>query len=106
MVKLGSEVKVGLEVNGEQVLITFRQPTNAEINRFLSNRFTMRGRQMNDRSVQARVEFFDLLVTRIENVEDEHGQAVGAEQTEKIPANWKNAAILQAFEDTEANIKN
>ncbi len=105
-VKLGSSVKVGLEVNGEEVLFTFRQPSNAELNRFLSGRFSMKGRQMSDRSVQARVEFFDLLVEKIENVEDEAGAAVGVEQKDKIPANWKNAAILQAFEDTEAQVKN
>ncbi len=106
-VKLRNEVKIGMDVAGEEVLFTFRNPSNAELNRFLSGRFSMRGRQMSDRSVQARVEFFDLLITGIENVEGEDGKPITAEQADKIPTNWKNAVILEAFENTtEISVKN
>lgn len=107
-VKLGSEIKVELPVGNEEVLFTFREPTNAELNRFLSGRFSMamRGKQVNDKSVGARVEFFDLLITKVDNLEDEDGKPITAEQKDKIPSNWKNAVILEAFENTEASVKN
>jgi len=107
-VKLGNEVKVGLEVGNEEVMFTLREPTNAELNRFLSGRFsmTMRGKQVNDKSVEARVEFFDLLVTKVSNLEDADGKPMTAEQKDKIPSNWKNLVILEAFENTGVSVKN
>ena len=105
-VRLGGNVNAVLKVGAEEVKFTFREPTNRELNNFLSGRFNMRGKKMDDKSVEARVEFFDLLIVKIENVEDAQGQPITAEGKENIPTNWKNAAILEAFETTEVEIKN
>lgn len=107
MVKLGSEIKVGLLVGNEEVSFSFREPTNAELNRFLSGRYSMsRGKSVNDKSFEARVAFFDLLLTKVENLEDEEGVLVTPEQKDKIPSNWKNTVILEAFESNEVSLKN
>lgn len=107
-IRLNKEVKIGLTVQDEEVLFTFREPTNTELNRFLADRFSMsgRGRQVRDKSVEARVEFFDLLIVKVENLEDDAGVPISPEQKEKIPSNWKNIAILEAFENTEVSVKN
>lgn len=107
-VRLGNEIKIGLEVGNEEVLFTLREPTNAELNKFLAGRFslTMRGKQVNDKSVEARVAFFDLLITNVENLEDADGTPITADNADKIPDNWKNAVILEAFENTGVSVKN
>ena len=107
-VKIGNEIKIGLEVGGEEVLFTLREPTNDELNKFLSGRFSMsmRGKQVNDKSVEARIKFFDLLLIKVENLEDAKGNPITVENKDEIPANWKNMVILEAFENTEVSIKN
>ncbi len=105
-VKLGGEVRASLEQNGEEVVFTFREPTNGELNQFLSDRFSMRGKKTVDRSVNKRVELFDLLLTKVENLEGADGNPITAENREKIPVTWKNAVILDTFENKEVTVKN
>ena len=107
-VRLGKEIKIGIEVGGEEVLFTLREPSNAELNDFLSGRFSMsmRGKQISDKSVAARVEFFDLLLVNVSNLEDVDGAPITAAEKNKIPANWKNMVVLEAFENTTVSVKN
>lgn len=105
-VKLGEKIKVSIVVDGEEVIFTLRQPSNEELNKFLESRYTVVGRKVLDRSLKARCEFFDKIIEKIENLEDENGVAITVENKEKIPASWKNDVIFKTFEDTEVNIKN
>lgn len=105
--KLTSEYRIELAVDKDTVVFVLRRPTNKELNDFLSDRYDVgrRGR-LKDRSIEARAEFFDLLLTGIENLEDESGAPVGPEKKELIPTNWKSAVIFSAFEDIEISEKN
>lgn len=87
-------------------IITLRNPTNEEFNNYYNKRFEGFGYGKNkDNSFCARVEFFDLLLLNIENLEDESGP-IAADQKDKIPAKWKNEIIYKAFDESETIEKN
>lgn len=107
MAKLSTELSASVKVGGEEVLFTFRQPSNKELNEFLTKRYELRGaKRMSDNSLNARGQFFDLLLTGIKNLEDEKGDPITLERSELIPATWKNDIIFKLFEDNEIEIKN
>lgn len=107
MAKLTAELSASVKVGNEEVLFTFRQPTNKELNEFLNKRYEIRGsKKLSDNSLNARTGFFDLLLQKIDNLEDENGQPVTPERTELIPATWKNDIIFKLFEDNEIEVKN
>ncbi|MBU1864252.1 MAG: hypothetical protein KKH94_11355 [Candidatus Omnitrophica bacterium] len=107
MVKLGSDIKVGLLVGDEEVSFTFREPTNAELNKFLNGRYSMRrGKSIDDKSAESRADFFDLLLIKVENLEDNDGSPIAPENKDKIPSNWKTTIILEAFETQSVSLKN
>jgi hypothetical protein len=107
MAKLTTELHASVKVGGEEVLFTFRQPTNKELNEFLGKRYELRGaKRLSDNSLNARTGFFDLLLTDIRNLEDDQGAAITPERAELIPATWKNDLIFKLFEDNEIEIKN
>ncbi len=112
MARLQREWTVTAELGDEEVKFTLREATNEEINGFLGSRYDIqaKGRKVkaDDKSVKARCSFFDDLLTKIENLEDEDGDPVTLERKEKIPSKWKNAAILEKYEasDVEVDAKN
>ncbi len=105
MARLPKERKATVMLQGEEVLFTFREPTNEELNDFLTSRFELKGKGPKDTSVAARCDFFDLLLVKVENLEDEQGE-VTPERKDRIPSNWKQDMIMQLFEATEINVKN
>jgi len=106
MIKLSSETKVSLLLQGdESVDFYFRKPTNKELNDFLDSRYEMGRRgKMKDNSIQARVDFFDLILTRVENLAGEDGMPITPDRKDEIPSNWKAAAIYKAFEDLDVGL--
>jgi hypothetical protein len=99
--RLGTERRIAITVNDEQVHFTLRQATNQEINQFLSARFSTKRGKFGDSSTPARCNFFDKLLTKVENLEDPSGDPVTAETKDKIPANWKASIILSLYENEE-----
>ena len=65
-----------------------------------------RKNRMKDRSLAARINFFDLLLTEVENLDDRDGTPITVDKKGSIPANWKNDIIFQTFEQVEIDIKN
>ncbi len=91
---------------GDDGEIEFREPTNSEWNNFCSGRYPVqRGNKVKDNSNQARVDLFNLLVVRIDNVEDGAG-TITVETKERLPIRIKTAAIFEAFESSEVEAKN
>ena len=91
---------------GEDGEIEFREPTNKEWNNFSAARYPVqRGGKVKDNSTQARVDLFDLLVIRIERVEDAQGP-ITVETKDRLPIRIKTAAIFEAFEATDVEAKN
>lgn len=102
MVTLSDEITQSIEVQGEKVTFTFRQPTKEELNKFMGSRYPVdRKNRPSDNSLKARVDFFDLLIIGIDNLADKTG-TIGPDRKDAVPANWKAAVIFQAFEDVQA----
>ena len=97
MAKLTNELEATVKLGGEDVNIYLRNPSNEEMNDFLSKRYDVsankKGGKVKDNSLLARANFFDNLVSKIENLEDAEGKAITAERKELIPSKWKNDII-------------
>lgn len=105
--RLSDEHRIDLTIAGETVTFILRDPTNRELNDFLAARYsTSRKGRLRDRSNQARAEFFDTLLTGVENLEDSDGSPVTPDKRDRIPLNWKSAVIFTEFEDVEVDEKN
>ncbi len=107
MARLSREREATVTVQGEEVKFYFREPSNKELNDFLSSRWTTGKKgKVDDRSHEARCEFFDKLLVRVENLEDPEGNPVTPERKELIPANWKADMVFKLFEDADIDVKN
>jgi hypothetical protein len=105
--KLSSEHRVGITVGDETFISILRNPTNKELNDFLEERYELgRKGKVKDHSLQARICFYDLLLTGVENLEAPDGSPVTPDRKDLIPANWKGAVIFKEFEDIDVNEKN
>lgn len=105
--KLTKGFQAVVPLGGEEVTLSYREPTNEELNKFLSRRYIAgKGGGVRDTSLKARVEFHDKLLTGVDNLEDEDGAPVTVERADKIPVNWKNEIIFKQFEQTGIDIKN
>jgi len=96
-----------VDVDGEAVELSFRNPSNQELSEFLASRWEpgKKGR-VKDQSHEARCEFFDLLITGVKNLEDEEGNPVTPERKDVIPSNWKSDIVFKKFENSDIEIKN
>lgn len=105
--QLSGEFSRAITVGQETATFTLQTPTPEELNTFLAARYeTSRKGRLRDNSIAARVAFFDLLLIRVENLEDSSGGAIGPDRCRLIPANWKNTIIFYEFEDIEIDEKN
>ena len=106
-IKLQKEVEAFVTRGDEKVTFTLRQPTNKELNDFLTDRYEVGKRnQMKDHSLPARLAFFNLLLIRVDNLVDDADNPIGPEQKDLIPSTWKSAVIFQLFEDNDVAVKN
>ena len=105
--KLSKDHRIDLTIGKETVTFILRKPSNKELNDFLADRYdtTRRGR-LKDRSVAARADFFDMLLTGVENLVDDDDNPITPAAAEKIPLNWKSSIIFSEFEDVEIDEKN
>ena len=101
-----SELKATVTVGEEEVEFSLREPTNEEQNKFLGKRYKMKRNKMEDKSLDARVEFFDLLLTGVNNLEDADGKPITPERKDLIPNRWKDKVVFRLFEDDDIEIKN
>ena len=110
MAKLKNELTASVMLGDEKVLLSFRAPTNEELNDFMAKRHEVsagkRNIKVRDNSLVARAEFFDKLLTKVENLEDSEGKPITPERKELIPSTWKNDIVFRLFEDTEIDTKN
>lgn len=96
-----------IEQDGDKAVFHFRQPSNKELNDFLGARYSVgRRNRMNDNSLPARCEFFDRLLTGVDDLVDPDGQPITAERKDAIPVNWKGQIIFEKFESDEVDVKN
>ncbi|MBM2838803.1 MAG: hypothetical protein HW415_1428 [Deltaproteobacteria bacterium] len=98
MARLTQGIKAVVEVGDEAVTLTLREPSPQELNDFLSKR--------QHRLVDSRLEFFNLLLIRVENLENTDGTPITADQKELIPVTWKNDIIFRRFEDNGITLIN
>ena len=96
MTKLTKEHKVEY---GATAVITMREPTNREWNTLNRDRVKVgrKGKVDTSKSLKARCELFDKVVTRIENLADDDGE-ITLETLERIPARLKETWIIDTFE--------
>ena len=103
MAKIGEkEKKVTLHLEDGDAGLTLRQPSNEEINEYHLALYDINGEgkeQMAER-IRVRSEFFDKLITGVENLEDEEGNALDSEGCKRVLRSLSKAAISQKlFED-------
>lgn len=107
MAFLGEEWRFTVLVGDEKVVVSLREATNEEINKFLSARVEVKAKGRTatgkDRSFEARGKLFDDLVLKVETLEDKDGP-ITADTPERIPGKWKNDAILQKYEESNCEL--
>ena len=60
-------VRIRILVGDETVTLICRQPTGAEVSRFLSDRFVQKGRKITNRQTEARITFINGILEDVEN---------------------------------------
>jgi hypothetical protein len=116
-VKLSDEVKISILVQDEEVHAVFPGYGDSEmqeaIKKLLSGRFTAgRGGRAQDKSMDARLRFFNTMCLRVENVELPDGTPLGPSVDNwraQVPVNWKVSFALNFEEQntlTEDDEKN
>lgn len=90
MAKIGAERKVSLHLDDGDASLFFRQPTNEELNNYFAKGLELQAQAKDKRAnlVPLRVQMFDSLLVRVENLEDQHGNSLDHEGAK--------AAILEA----------
>jgi hypothetical protein len=84
-----------------------REPTNEELSKFLRSRTSVgRKGRIDDRTIEERIKFFDLLFTGSRNLEDAEGNPIGKDDVDKIRISIKSMIIFESFEAPEVDIKN
>jgi hypothetical protein len=121
------QIRIPIEVGGEQVVLICRKPTADEVNQFLSSRFVAKGRKVEQRFVQERVKLVDRILIGVENAGYENAQGnlvpltaetelsdadrAYASETlgfqvkswkDLVSVNWKCAAAMQ-FEEPQSD---
>lgn len=113
--KLTKEWKAVVTAGEESATFFFRTPTNEEINDFLAKRYGMSSHASGEnvesamfkRAAQARVDFFDALLTRVETLEGSDGTPItGPDRAAEIPVEWKPPIIVRKFESYTVDVKN
>ena len=104
MAKLSKEIEIKIGADG---LLVLREPSNAEWNEFTADRYPVGKRnRLKDNSGVAREALFDLLMVKIENIEDDDG-AITLETKDRIPGRLKAQIIFEAFESNQdIDVKN
>lgn len=106
-VKIGNiDLTATLSVGDEEVEFIFREPSNEEQNKFIAKRYEVKRNKMKDNSLAARVEFFDLLLTGVNNLVDDKEKPITPARKELIPNRWKDKLVFRLFEDDEVEVKN
>jgi hypothetical protein len=95
MAKISNEIEVKI---GDDGLIVLRQPTNREYNEFEATRYPVKRNVIKDHAREARVVFFDLLLVRVENIDQ---GPITIEAKDRIPERYKTRIIFNAFEANE-----
>ena len=96
MAKVQQSIRLTFNEDGAVLL---RHPTVEEYNDFLAAGYpSLRGGRLSAaNSVDARVAFFDKLVTGFENIEDDDGQ-ITVETKDRFPVEYKVECIFVAFD--------
>jgi hypothetical protein len=85
-------------------LFVFKQPSAAQLNAYTQAKFPTIGRRVKNNMVPAQVKFFDLWITRMENVSAD-GKPVTVENKQDLPAHVKCQLMSELFDrpfvDTE-----
>lgn len=103
MAKIGASIEIRV---GEDGLIELREPTNREWNEFDQARYPISRNKVKFNATAARVNLFDKLVIRLENIEDNNGP-IGLEELGRIPDRVKADVVFKAFEQPgEIDLKN
>ena len=112
MAKLSKTFRAEVIFHEEVVAFTLRTPTNEEVNEYQGSQTAVLGMEHLDEMGRDalmrsnRYEFFDSLLDKVENLEDEDGEAIGVDRKVMIPARWKNHLILDEFDITRIKVKN
>jgi hypothetical protein len=83
-------VRIRILVGDETVTLICRQPTGAEVSRFLSDRFVQKGRKVTNRQTEARITFINAILEDVENAVYENAKG------ELLPL---NASTILSDED-------
>lgn len=110
MAHLGDELEAFMDVGDEKIKFVFRAPTPKEENEFERKKTSAKRNKVQNNSFSARVDLFDLLFERIENLtKPEDGLTLGKdkkpltkETIALLPNKYKSDLILYAYEDTGA----
>lgn len=112
-IRAGEPIVATLTVGQEEVSFTFPgwddEELQAAIRELLAGRQQIRRNQVKDTSLQARLRFFDRVVTGCDGYEvrDPAGGGGWVPVTtldnwrDKIPSSWKSAVVTQVFEERQ-----
>lgn len=101
MAKLPNGARVRLPLSTGDAFIILREPTNEEMNAYQAEKFNVSDNagpgdvMMHTKRAQGK--FFDLLLTEIEDLEDDQGP-VTVERKDVIPLNYKAEIVFRRFD--------
>jgi len=112
-VQLTKSIKFTIDVGDETVTLICKQPTAIEQQKFLKARFDTKKRgKLKDKSIEAAIEFADLILLDVENVEYEGTGGKMLPLTNKVegwkdllPPNWK-VSLAGRFSEPEIELGN
>lgn len=95
----GGRFKIALPTG--DAFLTLREPTNEELNSYQADKYdvpdkaTAKDAMQHAKNVQAA--FFDLLLTKVEDLEDSEGP-VTLDRKDAIPQAWKSEIIFRRYD--------
>lgn len=103
MAKIQSTIVRNIKFGDEPAKFTARQPTNKEYNEYLADKSCMGSKSKKELQLhhdRARVNLFDKIITKIEDLEDETGP-VTLERLDAVPLPAKVQFIAATIDDIE-----
>jgi hypothetical protein len=107
MARLMSGARVRVTLPSGDAFLILREPTNEELNAYQARKFNMPDQATpEEASLHAKnitADFFDLLLTGIEDLEDAEG-VITLDRKAAIPQAWKVEAVFRRWDRTPVSL--
>jgi hypothetical protein len=108
MAKLPNGCRARLPLSTGDAYVLLREPTNEELNNYEARKFDTPDKATPADAMlhvkKVRGEFFDLLVTGFEDLEDADGKPITVDRKDDFPLNLKSEIVFRRFDRVPVDI--